>query len=76
MRAQALGIMKRLEFLTGHLRESSSVPAYIVAIGWLYVVALMIITQKSLLSGVMTLICYGSIPLEPFLWIAGTHQRQ
>jgi len=36
---------------------------YIVAIGWLYVVIMMAATEKSFLSGAVTLLCYGILPL-------------
>ena len=49
---------------------------YIVAIGWLFVIIMMAITSTSLLSGVLTLFCYGILPLSLFLWIVGTPQRR
>ena len=49
---------------------------YIVAIGWLFVIIMMAITSTSLLSGVVTLFCYGILPLGLFLWIVGTPQRR
>jgi hypothetical protein len=70
------GVTKQLEFLTVDSRESSAHPVYIVAIGWLYVVIMMAVTETSFLSGVVTLFCYGIIPLGLFLWIAGTPQRR
>lgn len=51
-------------------------PVYIVAIGWLFVIIMMAITSTSLLSGVVTLFCYGILPLGLFLWIVGTPQRR
>ena len=69
-------VTKQLEFLTVDSRESSSHPVYIVAIGWLYVVIMMAVTETSFLSGVVALFCYGVIPLGLFLWIAGTPQRR
>jgi len=76
MKTQSRAVSKQLEFLTGHCRESSSFPVYIVAIGWLYVVVLMSATETSFLSGAVTLLCYGILPLGLFLWIAGTSQRR
>jgi len=73
---QGSEVAKQLEFLSFDSRESSSLPVYIVAIGWLYVVVMMALTETSFLSGVMTLIGYGIIPLGLFLWIAGTPQRR
>ena len=49
---------------------------YIVAIGWLFVILMMAITSTSLLSGVVTLFCYGLLPLGLFLWIVGAPQRR
>ncbi len=49
---------------------------YIVAIGWLFVIIMMAITSTSFLSGVVTLLCYGILPLGLFLWIVGTPQRR
>jgi hypothetical protein len=49
---------------------------YIVAIGWFFVIIMMAITATSFLSGVVTLICYGILPLGLFLWIVGTPQRR
>ena len=49
---------------------------YIVAIGWLFVIVMMAITSTSLLSGLVTLFCYGILPLGLFLWIVGTPQRR
>ncbi len=49
---------------------------YIVAIGWLYVVMMMSITETSVIAGVMTFLFYGLIPLAIFLWLFGTPQRK
>lgn len=49
---------------------------YIVAIGWLFVIIMMAITSTSFLSGVVTLFCYGILPLGLFLWIVGAPQRR
>lgn len=67
---------KQLEFLSLALCESSSHAVYIVAIGWLYVVIMMTVTETSLMSGAITLICYGIAPLALFLWIVGMPQRR
>ena len=68
--------MKQLEFLSLAICESSSCAVYIVAIGWLYVAIMMAVTETSFLSGAITLICYGIVPLALFLWIVGTPQRR
>lgn len=70
------GKKKQLEFLTADQAESSSHPVYIVAAGWLYVVIMMAVTEKSILSGAVTLLCYGVLPLALLLWIAGAPQRR
>ncbi|MBI3530273.1 MAG: hypothetical protein HY067_20190 [Betaproteobacteria bacterium] len=49
---------------------------YIVAIGWLYIVIMMAVTEPDFMSGAMTLLCYGILPLGLFLWILGTPQRR
>ena len=49
---------------------------YIVAIGWLYVVVLMAFTAKSFISGFMTFIWYGLLPLALLLWVVGTPSRK
>ena len=55
---------------------SQARPVYIVAIGWLFVIIMMAITSTSFLSGVVTLFCYGILPLGLFLWIVGAPQRR
>ena len=67
---------KQLEFLSLAFCESSSYAVYIVAIGWLYVAIMMAVTATSFMSGAITLICYGIVPLALFLWIVGTPQRR
>ncbi|MFH1494224.1 MAG: hypothetical protein ABIG70_05460 [Pseudomonadota bacterium] len=49
---------------------------YIVAIGWLYVVVMMSVTETSFIAGLMTFLFYGLIPLAIFLWLFGTPQRR
>ena len=49
---------------------------YIVAIGWLYVVVLMAFTAKSFISGLMTFIWYGLLPLALLLWVVGIPSRK
>jgi hypothetical protein len=49
---------------------------YIVAIGWLYVVLMMSVTERSVVAGVATFVFYGLAPLALFLWLAGTPQRR
>ncbi|MDO9114445.1 MAG: hypothetical protein Q7U63_11715 [Polaromonas sp.] len=49
---------------------------YIIAIGWLYVVVMMSITETSFIAGLMTFLFYGLVPLAVFLWLFGTPQRR
>jgi biotin transporter BioY len=49
---------------------------YIVAIAWLYVAAMMAITERSLVGGLLTFIFYGLLPLALLLWLVGTPQRR
>lgn len=49
---------------------------YIIAIGWLYVVLMMAITETSIMAGLLTFLFYGLIPLAIFLWLFGTPQRR
>ncbi len=49
---------------------------YIVAIGWLYVVLMMALTESSITAGVLTLVFYGLAPLALLLWLLGTPARR
>ncbi len=49
---------------------------YIIAIGWLYVVMLMALTESSVVAGLLTLAFYGLAPLALFLWLFGTPARR
>jgi hypothetical protein len=52
---------------------------YIVAIGWIFVVACMAIVEavsSSIGGAVVTFFGYGVLPLGLFLWLAGTAQRR
>jgi biotin transporter BioY len=49
---------------------------YIVAIGWLYVVLMMSLTEQSWIAGVGTFLLYGVAPLALFLWIVGSPARK
>lgn len=52
---------------------------YIVAIGWMFVVACMAATEavtSSIAGAVVTLLVYGLLPLALFLWLVGTPQRR
>lgn len=49
---------------------------YIVAIGWLWVVLMMAVTETSVTAGLLTFFFYGLAPLALFLWLAGTPARR
>ncbi len=49
---------------------------YIVAIGWLYVVLMMSITETSAVAGVATFLFYGLAPVSIVMYIMGTPGRR
>lgn len=49
---------------------------FIVAIGWLYVVLMMSITETTPVAGVMTFILYGLVPVALLLYLSGGRQRK
>ncbi len=49
---------------------------YIVAIGWIYVVFMMSITEVSIVAGIMTFLMYGVVPLAIIIYIGGARQRK
>ena len=52
---------------------------YIVAIGWMFVVVCMTAVEAattSIAGALVTLLCYGVLPLALFLWLVGTPQRR
>lgn len=49
---------------------------YIVAIGWIYVVLMMSITETSVIAGVMTFLLYGILPLTVILYLLATPERR
>ena len=49
---------------------------YIVAIGWIYVVLMMSITETSVTAGVMTFFLYGILPLGVILYLLSTPERR
>jgi hypothetical protein len=51
-------------------------PMHIVAIGWLYVVLMMAISELSVVAGVMTFLLYGLLPVAIILYISGSKQRK
>lgn len=49
---------------------------YIVAIGWLWVVLMMALTETSVTAGILSFLFYGLAPLALFLWLVGTPARR
>lgn len=49
---------------------------YIVAIGWLYVVLMMAITETTVVAGVATFLFYGLMPVSIVMYIMGTPGRR
>ncbi|WP_454720967.1 MULTISPECIES: hypothetical protein [Cupriavidus] len=49
---------------------------YIVAIGWLYVVLMMAITEHTVVAGVATFAFYGLGPVAVLMYIMGTPGRR
>lgn len=49
---------------------------HVVAIGWIYVVLMMALTEPGIAAGVLTFALYGLAPLGLFLWIVGTPARR
>ncbi|MES2538292.1 MAG: hypothetical protein V4632_20725 [Pseudomonadota bacterium] len=49
---------------------------HIVAVGWMYVVFMMSITEESAVAGIMTFLLYGVFPLAIILYITGSGRRK
>lgn len=49
---------------------------WIVAIAWIYVVALMSVTETSIVAGVMTFLGYCVIPLSILFYLTGGKRRR
>ncbi len=49
---------------------------YLVAIGWIYVVFMMSITETSVVAGVATFVFYGLVPVTIILYLGGTRRRR
>ncbi len=49
---------------------------YIVAIGWLYVVLMMSITEQSAIAGLVTFLLYGVFPLAIILYLMDAPRRK
>jgi biotin transporter BioY len=49
---------------------------HIAAVGWMYVVLMMAITEDSVVAGIMTFFLYGVLPTLIIVYIAGSGQRK
>ena len=49
---------------------------YIIAIGWLWVVLLMAITESNVVAGALTFTFYGLLPCMLLMWLLGTPSRR
>ncbi|MFL6675364.1 MAG: hypothetical protein ACJ8LG_18980 [Massilia sp.] len=49
---------------------------WIVAIGWVYVVALMAATEPTIVAGIMTFFGYCVLPLSLVWYLAGSKRRR
>jgi len=49
---------------------------YIIAIGWLWVVLMMSVTESNLVAGLLSFVFYGLFPCSLLLWLLGTPARR
>lgn len=49
---------------------------HLIAIGWIYVVLMMSITEVSIVAGVMTFLFYGLLPVSIILYLGGSRRRR
>lgn len=49
---------------------------HIAAVGWIYVVLMMAITEDSVVAGIMTFLFYGVLPVALIMYVAGTGNRK
>jgi hypothetical protein len=49
---------------------------HIVAIGWMYVVLMMSLTEKSFVAGIMTFVFYGVVPVGIIWYLSGSGRRR
>ena len=49
---------------------------HIAAVGWIYVVLMMAITEESVVAGIMTFFLYGVLPTIIIMYIGGSSQRR
>ena len=48
---------------------------YIIAIGWIWVVFMMSITESSIVAGLITFVFYGVVPCGLLMYLLGTPAR-
>jgi len=48
---------------------------YIVAMGWIYVILMMAVTEKNFISGLLTFLLYGVLPLAVMALAFGRRPR-
>ncbi len=49
---------------------------HIAAVGWMYVVLMMAITEDSVVAGIMTFFLYGVLPTLIIIYIGGSARRR
>lgn len=49
---------------------------HIAAIGWIYVVLMMAITEDSVVAGIMTFLFYGVLPVALIMYVTGSGNRR
>ena len=49
---------------------------HIAAVGWIYVVLMMAITEESVIAAIMTFFLYGVLPTALIMYVGGTGGRK
>ena len=49
---------------------------YVIAIGWLYVTALVALNEGSVVAGIISFLFYGLLPCALLLWMGGSKMRR
>jgi hypothetical protein len=60
----------------GLRRYPSRSTMYVIAIGWLYVIVLMALTESSVTAGIASFLFFGLAPVSLLLWLATTRTRR
>jgi hypothetical protein len=58
------------------LSGAATILMHIVAIGWMYVVLMMSLTETSFVAGVMTFVFYGAVPVGIIWYLSGSGKRR